>query len=65
MVVLKFIIMELVVVLAIWAAGLPVAWRFVKKWNKCKAEKYALTVGWPLLAIVYGIHYLVNREGER
>lgn len=57
--------MALVVVLAIWAAGLPVAWRFVKKWNKCKAEKYALTVGWPLLAIVYGIHYLVNREGER
>lgn len=50
----------LIIILAIWVIGIPVAyfWK-IKEWEgKSKAEKIYFSIIWPLVLPLYGIHWL-------
>lgn len=50
----------LIIILAIWVIGIPVAyfWK-IKEWeDKSTAEKIYFSIIWPLVLPLYGIHWL-------
>lgn len=50
------------IILAVYVVGVIVAYRKMKEWQHSKFEKVAFSLIWPLVAILYGIHYLHNRQ---
>ncbi len=54
----------LIIILAIWIIGIPVAyfWKIQKWEGKSLGEKIYFSAIWPLTAILYGIHYIHNNN---
>ena len=50
-----------IIVLAIYLIGAFVAWGKIKSWNNKTYEKIGATIIWPLIGILYGIHWLNNQ----
>jgi hypothetical protein len=44
----------------IYVVGIFVAYNKMQSWSHTKFEKVAFSVIWPLVAILYGIHWLHN-----
>ncbi len=44
----------------IYVVGIFVAYNKMQSWPHTKFEKVAFSVIWPLVAILYGIHWLHN-----
>ena len=51
-----------ILALAVYIVGILTAYRKMKDWKHSKYEKVAFSVIWPLVAVLYGIHWLHNRE---
>jgi len=50
------------ILLAVYVVGIFVAYRMMKEWKSSKFEKVFFSVIWPLVAILYGIHFLHNAK---
>lgn len=51
----------LIVFIAIWVLGMPVAWGKFGKWDCTKGERVWYTIIWPIAAILYSIHLIHNK----
>ena len=49
------------ILLAVYVAGAVIAYRKMREWKHSKFKKVAFSAIWPLVAILYGIHYLHNK----
>ena len=47
--------------LVIYFVGVLIAYQMMKKWPHAKFEKVIFSILWPLVAILYGIHWLHNK----
>lgn len=51
----------LIVILALWVLGMPVAWLKVRDWSNGLMVRFAASVLWPLTCVLYGIWWLHNK----
>lgn len=52
----------LILLIVIYIIGGFVAFRMMKDWPHGIAEKIVFAIIWPLVLVLYGIHYLHNKE---
>lgn len=50
----------LALILIVYIIGIPVAYKKMESWDHNKFEKACFSIIWPLVLILYGIHYLHN-----
>lgn len=50
------------IILVLYVIGILIAYRKMKEWEHPKYQKVAFSVIWPLVLILYGIHWLHNME---
>lgn len=53
--------MVTVIILAVYIIGILVAYNKIRKWDKTGFEKVFFSIIWPLVLILYGIHWLHNK----
>ena len=58
---LKNTIMFYAFLLAIYVVGCFIAYKRMEEWKHSMFEKVAFSLIWPLVAILYCIHYLHNK----
>ena len=46
------------IIIALYIVGIFVAYAMMKSWDKPKAEKVWYSIFWPLVGILYCIHWL-------
>lgn len=52
----------LIILIVIYIIGGFVAFRMMKDWPHGIDEKIVFAIIWPLVLVLYGIHYLHNKE---
>jgi len=50
------------IILALYIIGVFVAYNKIKEWNNNTVEKVFFSIVWPPILILYGIHWLYNKE---
>ena len=50
------------IILALYIIGVFVAYNKINEWDNNEFEKVFFSIIWPLVLILYGIHWIHNKE---
>ena len=53
--------LTIAIIAAVYIIGIFVAYEKMKEWEHPKWQKVIFAVFWPLLAVLYGVHWLHNK----
>ena len=54
--------MYTVILILVWLIGALLAWAKMDEWPQKWYERIGFSIIWPLMLILYGIHYLHNKN---